>query len=349
MIVNAVPSNSVRHFLFCHKMPSGGVSISLSKYHYDPEAIIMRNKFIRSAAGLSLAFLIIVIGKYVIVAQSAISGEWKADARSSKTRSVDDAGKLNISFSIKTEQGRNQNGRSFSYDELQGLGREQTAGGKVSFRLTREAGTFDCEGSFTDGKGSGTFRFTPAAGYLEAMRSRGFDFEKFNSKGNGTVEDRVFAAAIIDVTTRLADDLLSANFGKLDVDDLFKAAIFKIDSQFMSEMKATGFPNLTMEDLVKARIFKIDADYVRQVNDMGLAEKDFESLVKFRIFKATPEFLGELKSEGFTGLSSEEIVKFRIFNIDADFIKKAKAENPNVTVEEMVKMRIGVHRIKVTD
>ena len=33
--------------------------------------------------------------------------------------------KLNISFSIKTEQGRNQNGRSFSYDELQGLGREE--------------------------------------------------------------------------------------------------------------------------------------------------------------------------------------------------------------------------------
>ena len=128
-------------------------------------------------------------------------------------RSVDDAGKLNISFSIKTEQGRNQNGRSFSYDELQGLGREQTAGGKVSFRLTREAGTFDCEGSFTDGKGSGTFRFTPAAGYLEAMRSRGFDFDKFNSKGNGTVEDRVFAAAIIDVTTRLADDLRARSQG----------------------------------------------------------------------------------------------------------------------------------------
>jgi len=307
-------------------------------------------KIILRAAGVAcLAFIIIVIGNYVIVAQSAISGEWKADTRAGKTQGDDDAGKLNISFSIKTERGRNQNGKSFAYDELQGLRREQTEGGKVSFKLTREAGTIDCEGSFTAGKGAGTFRFTPALGYVEAMRSRGFDFEKFNSKGNGTVEDRLFAAAIIDVTTRLADDLLSANFGQLDVDDLFKAAIFKIDSQFMSEMKATGFPNLSMEDLVKARIFKIDADYVRKVNDMGLAEKDFESLVKFRIFKVTPEFLGELRAEGFTGLSSEEIVKFRIFNINTDFIKKAKAENPNVTVEEMVQMKIGVHRIKITD
>jgi hypothetical protein len=349
MCICAVPGFSARHSLFCHKTPGGGVSISLRNHQHDLEAIIMRNKFIRSAAGLSLAFIIIVIGKYVIVAQTAISGEWKADTHAGKTRSVEDAGKLNISFSIKTERGRNQNGKSFAYDELQGLRPEQTEGGKVSFRLAREAGIIDCEGTFNAGKGSGTFRFTPANGYVEAMRSRGFDFEKFNSKGNGTVEERLFAATMIDVTTRLADDLLSANFGQLDVDDLFKAAIFKIDSRFMSEMKATGFPNLSMEDLVKSRIFKIDADYVRQINDMGLAEKDFESLVKFRIFKVTPEFLGELKAEGFTGLSSEEIVKFRIFNINADFIKKAKAENPNVTVEEMVQMKIGVHRIKITD
>jgi hypothetical protein len=51
-----------------------------------------------------------------------------------------------------------------------------------------------------------------------------------------------------------------------------------------------------------------------------------------------------LKNEGFTNLSAEEVVKFRIFNIDTDFIKKAKAENPNVTVEEMVQIKIGVRR-----
>jgi hypothetical protein len=51
-----------------------------------------------------------------------------------------------------------------------------------------------------------------------------------------------------------------------------------------------------------------------------------------------------LKNEGFTNISSEEVVKFRIFNIDTDFIKKAKADNPNVTVEDMVQMKIGVKK-----
>ena len=77
-------------------------------------------------------------------------------------------------------------------------------------------------------------------------------------------------AAMLNVTTALADDLAAANFGKLGLDDLFKAAIFKIDGSSW-RMKATGFPNLSMDDLVKARIFKIDAGSSRGIKDMGFA------------------------------------------------------------------------------
>jgi hypothetical protein len=99
-----------------------------------------------------------------------------------------------------------------------------------------------------------------------------------------------------------------------------------------------------MEELVKARIFKIDADYVRQVHEMGFASNDFEEMVKFRIFKVTPEFLNSIKAEGLTDLSSEDIVKFRIFKIDPQFVREARASEPNITVEELVQMKIGVRR-----
>ena len=88
------------------------------------------------------------------------------------------------------------------------------------------------------------------------MKARGFDFEKTNADRYQDRSDRLLSAALINVTTALADDLKSVGFGNLDVDDLFKAAIFKVDSRFMAEMTATGFPNLTMEDLVKARILR---------------------------------------------------------------------------------------------
>ncbi len=258
-----------------------------------------------------------------------------------------DPDKIHLSFERKTENGRNQHGMSYKYSDIDGLSKAQVqSGGSVSFRIVREAGTIEAQGNFANGVGSGTFRFVPNMGFVSAMKQRGFDFERSEGKGNhhDTVEERLFAAATIGVTTALADDLRSANFGDLDVGDLYKAAIFKIDGKFMAEMKATGFPDLGMEDLVKARIFKVDADYVRQVKDMGFTDQGFEGLVKFRIFKVTPEFLNDLRAAGLDKMDAEDIVKARIFKIDANFIRQAKAEDPNVTMEDLVQMKIGVRR-----
>lgn len=287
----------------------------------------------------SLAFLGWVTSSNAI-AQNTMTGEWTASLQ-------DDSAKINLNFERRTDKsGRNQMGQTYDFADLQGLSRDQVVnGGPVKFSLVREAGTIDCEGSFQNGKGSGTFRFTGNQSFVSAMKSRGFDFEEGSNLNDGHhSENRLFAAATLNVTTALADDLSTAGFGKLRVDDLFKATIFKIDSKFMGEMKASGFADLGMEELVKARIFKIDADFVSQVSQMGFDKEPFESLVKMRIFKVTPEFITEVRNEGLTNLSIEDVVKLRIFKIDSDFIRQAKAEGVPLEVERLVQRRIGVAR-----
>jgi len=297
------------------------------------------------AIGVSLA-LMASLRSPIATAQSVLTGEWTASL-------VDDKSRINLNFGQSTETARtgerwkHQFGQTYDFAEL-GLSRDQVMkGGPVAFTLAREAGTISCEGSFQNGKGSGTFRFTRNPGLVAAMKSKGFDFESESTrKHNGLSEDKVFTAAALNVTTALSDDLASAGFGKLDVDDLFKAAIFKIDSAFMREMKATGFPNMDMGDLVKARIFKIDAEFVRQATQMGFDKEPFESLVKMRIFKVTPEFLAEVRNAGLSDLSVEDSVKLRIFNIDAEFIRKAKAEGVPLNVERLVQRRMGFGRAR---
>ncbi len=295
----------------------------------------------RIFARMACAFVVIVIGNYVIVAQTALTGNWKAELSSKNPD------KIQLSFERQTGKGgRNQHSSGYKFSDLQNLSREQVErGGAARFSLVREAGTVECEGTFQNEKGAGTFRFTPNAQFVSAMKSRGFDFENEASIGrNNSLEERLFAAATLNVTTALADDLLAANFGNLDVDDLFKAAIFKVDSTFMREMKASGFPNMGMEELVKARIFKIDADFVKEVVAMGFGKENFESLVKMRIFKVTPEFIAEARNEGLTNLDIEDLVKMRIFKIDAAFIREAKANGVPLEVEKLVEKRIGVWR-----
>jgi hypothetical protein len=271
--------------------------------------------------------------------QTTLTGNWTASL------SKDESSKIQLNFERRSEKGgRNQMGQSYDFADLQGLSREQAlGGGPVKFSLVREAGRIDCEGSFQDGKGSGTFLFTGNQGFVSAMKTRGFDFEQ-NSNNERHPEDRLFAAATLNVTTALADDLSSAGFGKLQVEDLFKAAIFKIDSRFMREMKASGFSNMGMEELVKARIFKIDANFVSQVSRMGFDKEPFESLVKMQIFKIAPEFITEVRNEGFANISIEDLVKMRIFKIDGEFIRQAKAEGVPLEVERLVQRRLGIAR-----
>ena len=326
----------------------------------------------------ALAAALFILGPNIIVSQgqTEITGTWTTAKKAPKApkppkpprvpggveidppeppdvdfghKDSNDPDKIYISFERKHERGTSNHGTSYSYSDLDGLSRATAQGnGPASFRIVREAGTIEAQGNFVNGVGNGTFRFVPNMSFVTAMQSRGFDFEKSDNDHKGghrdTVEERLFTAATIGVTTALADDLRSANFGDLDVGDLYKAAIFKIDGKFMAEMKATGFPDLGMEDLVKARIFKVDAEYVRQVKDMGFVDQGFEGLVKFRIFKVTPEFLNDLRSAGLADLDAEDIVKARIFKIDADFIRQAKAQEPNITMEELVQMKIGVRR-----
>lgn len=312
------------------------------------------SKFSKTLFHSFLALIVIVIGNYVIVAQNTLTGDCTADVRAEKSDKTD---KIQLNFSRGNTRGRNNMGSSFLYSDVKGLTREQAlAGGQIRFSIEREAGTIVCDANFVNGKGTGTFTFTGNQSFVDAMKTRGFDFTKNDDDDDDDKDDRddrdnrvnrLFAATALNVTTALADDLLSANFGKLDTGDLFKAAIFKVDGKFAREMKDSGFKNLTFDDLVKARIFKIDAEYVRNVAAMGFADEPFEMLVKMRIFKITPEFINEVRAEGFQNLEIKQLVKFKIFNINAEFIRQARSEGVPMEVEKLVQRRIGVYRVRV--
>jgi len=299
---------------------------------------IWNRYFIGMALITSIALLIWMTAAHA-TAQSTTSGEWTASLSSKET-------KIHLNLERRTERGhRNQMGQDYDFSELQGLSREQAlSGGPVSFSLNREAGKIDFQGSFQNGKGSGTFTFTGNPAFVSAMKSRGYDFDQRSDNDDRDSEDRLFAATALNVTTALADDLASAGFNKLQTEDLFKAAIFKINSTFAREMKASGFQNLGMEDLVKARIFKIDPEFVKQVSQMGFDKEPFESLVKMQIFKVTPEFVSEMRNEGLNNLEIEDLVKLRIFKIDSEFIRAAKADGVPLEVERLVQRKIGVAR-----
>src|SRR5688500_15780249 len=128
--------------------------------------------------GIGLLMALVVLGSLWSAragaqnAQNAQDGEWSASL-------VKENSNINVNFGLRSAKaGKHQFGQTYEFAEL-GITREQVLnGGPVRFRLVREAGTIDAEGSFQNGKGSGTFRFTGNASFVSAMKSRGYDFEE---------------------------------------------------------------------------------------------------------------------------------------------------------------------------
>ena len=149
-----------------------------------------------------LALVLLVAAYSGVSAQDAVVGEWRASLDAEKQD------KIQLNFERRSRGGgRNQMGQGYDFSELQGLTRSQaSAGGAVKFSLVREAGRIDCEGTFQNGKGSGTFRFTGNQSFVAAMKTRGFDFENDSAggpskKGDGRdLEDRLFTAQTLQLT-----------------------------------------------------------------------------------------------------------------------------------------------------
>ncbi len=268
-------------------------------------------------------------------AQASITGEWLAEFGNRQ-----DANEVQFTVIRRSERGgRHNSSNGIPLGELQGLTRQQAFGARteVNFRLVREAGTFQCEGVFREGKGAGHWTLTPNQSFISAMQSRGYD---------RLSEDDLFSAALFDVNIKSIEDLKAAGYDRLSFKELVEASIFEVTGDFAREMRAAGFENLSIKQLVEARIFKVDSQYVREVQAMGFEPRPLKRLVEMRIFKITPEFIREMRSMGFENLSLKDLMDFSIHNVTPEFVNAIKAEGfPSITSREAVTLKIhGVDR-----
>jgi hypothetical protein len=291
--------------------------------------------------------------------RAPITGDWRIEF----TRKDPNEVQLNMNLGTKPN---NQNwGRGIAISELQGLPREaQTSPVDVTIHLAREAGTFEMTGSFRDGKGSGRFTLTPNESFFSALSARGYanlsDGNVFSAamadlkiasidalKASGYPQltfDNVIESSIFDITPASIADLRAAGFDNLPFNKLVEAHIFKVDGNFARQAESFGFGKLEFNKLVELRVHKITPEYLSELQQLGFKDLNLNQVVEFKIFQVTPQFVNDLRAAGFTSVTPQQLVNLRVFKIDTDFIRRAKSQDPTVTVEGLVEMRINAKR-----
>ncbi|MFL6227287.1 MAG: hypothetical protein ACJ741_00755 [Pyrinomonadaceae bacterium] len=285
--------------------------------------------------------------------QGAITGTWRIDFDREQPDLV----------SLSILRGSSRSDGPIALGELQGLTREQAfgAGQAVKFRIVREAGTFECEGRFSGGKGSGSWQLFPNESFVAEMRSRGYALSS---------DRELFESALFGVNLKSVDELKAAGYDHIPFNKLIETRIFDVNAELIEEMRGAGYTNLTLNELVEARIFKIDSKYIGEVQSLGFGRPSFKQLVEmrsqnvtadyaremraagfdlsprelvdFKVFGVTSSFIKELKEEGYPSITPRQIVDLRVFQIDAAYIRRAKANGfPNATVEQIVNLRMN--------
>jgi len=250
-------------------------------------------------------------------------GTWTAEP-SSENPSL-----LQFRFTCAGENGGTD--RPLSPSALPGLDPASIQGSRVSvkFRLAREAGTFQFEGTFNAGVGYGEFTFSANQQVLADLKLMGFS----------DADSKAFVLAVLDVTRGYIKELRGLGFDP-DLDKVIACRIFNVDREQVDGLKAVGVSNPSLDDLVQYRIFHVTPEYIKQTR-AAFPGLSMEKMVAMRIHQVTPEFAQEMSRAGYTNLSADQLIAFKIHGVSPEFVRQmASLGFKGVDADHLVSFRI---------
>lgn len=205
--------------------------------------------------------------------------------------------------------GYSNTGFMISPDQLTGLTREQatSAGAHVQFQLKRDAGTFNFDGWFKEGNGSGHFTFTPNASFASELNKQAF--------GTPTAEQQL-SMALNDVGFALINELKAQDYerptlDRLPLDDWITLRDHGLSSKFVQELEALGYSRLPIEQLRRMRDHGVSAKFIEELKQLGYDKVPVEQLIRLKDHGVSAKFIQKMKEQGHKDLTLDEYVSLR--------------------------------------
>lgn len=243
-------------------------------------------------------------------------GDWSADTRNTWR---DDDGEPRVQLNLRSNAGDNRWGFGVKLRDLAGLPASALAGAasNLQFSWTREAGTFRFTGSFDQGRGNGTYTFTPDQAFITNMGAAGY---------RNLSSDDVVRLAVIDVTVAHVRGLAQAGYANLPIDDVVRTRIHRVTPEFVRDLAGVGYKNIPVDDLVRMAIHGATPASIKALQAAGIRGQSVEDVIKFRIHKVTPAYIKAMKDVGFVTVTEDQLVRMRIHKVDAQFVRDARAD-----------------------
>jgi hypothetical protein len=139
--------------------------------------------------------------------------------------------------------------------------------------------------------------------------------------------------------TDYIDGMRAAGYDE-DIDKYIAMKIQGITPEYARAMANVGFGKPSAGDLIAMKIQGVTPQYVSELHAAGLQPGSIGDLISYRIFHVTPEFLAGMKAAGFDSIPPGKVIALRVQGVTPEYAKTVKQQYPNVTLDELVQLRI---------
>lgn len=208
----------------------------------------------------------------------------------------------------------------------------QSPGQHVAFTLSRDAGSFDCDGWVSHGSGGGTVTFNPRPTFIGKMRALGYD--------DVTTDEQV-TAAMIDLSSQYAESIVSAGYPHLPFHKLVAFRALRVDDAYIRSMReAFGNTTISAETMISLKALGVTGDYVAQLRSAGLIVSSPQNAISLKALHVDRNYIDGLASAGYSHLTSEQVVQLRALHIDNAFIEKVRSHGfSHPSIDELVRLK----------
>ncbi|HEV2146270.1 MAG TPA: hypothetical protein VGR37_02545 [Longimicrobiaceae bacterium] len=209
----------------------------------------------------------------------------------------------------------------FARSELHGLSEDGIASAistPVSFRIEREAGVFEFEGVFKQGKGTGRLRFNPDREFAQMLRSLGI-------KGTDRVTEHDLMLLTLRPVSTAAIREFTALLGSLSVREVVELAVHGVTPDYVRSVRSLGLSGTnTVSGVVEMRIHQITREYVRDLEALGYGDLSRPQLLQMGIHGVSREQIQGLERVGYGRLSPGQLVAMRIHRVTPAFVREMR-------------------------
>jgi hypothetical protein len=180
-----------------------------------------------------------------------------------------------------------------------------SGGQHVQFALHRDAGDYAMEGWVGNGKGGGTYAFTPNAAFFDDLRAQGITVDS---------PQKQLAFADLDITRAYISDMRATGY-TLDAGDLITFRALRIDRSYIDSMRAAGLQNVDASNLISLRALRVDPAYTQMLAGYGYAHLEAHQYVTLKAMHIDGDYIKHLADRGYNHLSVQDLVKYKALGI----------------------------------